>query len=136
MRETLANSPNFTEAVKLLGYTPTAAPVYFIIGGVRAGEGAVITKGRLEPDDIWMIDPENGKWFIVETNYDHWKPAPAKDDRRDPAIKAMTRMGQSSISVQTLFNVMSTPPVLNNHTTYTVVMSAAKPELMQTWIRE
>ena len=22
------------------------------------------------------------RWFNVETNYDHWEPAPAKDDRR------------------------------------------------------
>lgn len=113
VRDALANSPNFTEAVKLLGYTPTAAPVYFIIGGARAGEGAIITKGRLEPDDIWMIDPDNGTWFNVETNYDHWKPAPASDDRRDPAIKAMNDMGRNNISVQSLFSVMSTPPVLN-----------------------
>ena len=48
--------------MKLLAYTPTAAPVYYIIGGAGAGEGAIITKGRLEPDDIWMIDPENGTY--------------------------------------------------------------------------
>ena len=32
---------------------------------------------------------------------------------RDPANKAMKAMGQTSISVQSLFNVMSTRPVLN-----------------------
>ena len=72
--QALANSPNFEEAVKLLAYTPTAAPVYYIIGGAGAGEGAIITKGRLEPDDIWMIDPENGTYvsrLIQVKNYVH-----------------------------------------------------------------
>lgn len=26
----------------------------------------------------------NGSWFILETNYDHWKPPPKIDDRRTP----------------------------------------------------
>ena len=59
--QALANSANFTAAIDLLAYTPTAAPVYIILGGVNPGEGAVITKGRLEPDDIWMLDPANGR---------------------------------------------------------------------------
>lgn len=135
VRDAIAKSPNYTAAVDLLAYTPTAAPVYVIIAGVKPVEGAVISKRRLGPDDIWAIDPANGRWFEVETNYDHWLPPPTTDDRRDPANKAMKAMGQSNISVQSLFNVMSTQPVLNNKTTYTIAMSAAKPELMQTWIR-
>lgn len=135
VRNALANSADFTEAVNLLAYTPTAAPVYYIIAGAKVSEGTIITKGRLAPDDIWTIDPNNGRWFEVETNYDHWKPPPASDDRRDPAIKGMNAIGRSNISKQTLFNVMSIPPVLNKNTTYTVIMSAAMPELMQTWIR-
>jgi len=30
------------------------------------------------------MDLANGSWFILETNYDHWKPAPKIDDRRKP----------------------------------------------------
>ena len=30
------------------------------------------------------MDVANGSWFILETNYDHWKPAPKIDDRRTP----------------------------------------------------
>lgn len=135
VRDALMKSPDFNAAVNLLANTPTAAPVYYIIAGVKPGEGTIITKGRLEPDDIWTINATSGRWFEVETNYDHWVPPPQSDDRRDPANKAMKAMGQTSISVQSLFNVMSTRPVLNNKTTYTVVFSAAKPELMQSWIR-
>ena len=59
--QAIATSPTYSEAVQLLGYTPTAAPVYFIIAGTNPGEGAVITKGRLEPEDIWTIDPNTGR---------------------------------------------------------------------------
>ncbi|CAC5395769.1 NAAA [Mytilus coruscus] len=131
----LPMSENFTSAVEKVAYTTTAASFYTIMGGVRVGEGAVITKGRVGPIDIWKLDAKSGRWYEVETNYDHWAPPPAGDDRRDPAIKAMNSMGQKSISKKSLFSVMSTPPVMNNKTTYTVVMSAAQPDIMEAWIR-
>ena len=54
-------SPDFNAAVNLLANTPTAAPVYYIIAGVKPGEGTIITKGRLEPDDIWTINATSGR---------------------------------------------------------------------------
>lgn len=30
------------------------------------------------------MDVANGSWFILETNYDHWKPPLKIDDRRTP----------------------------------------------------
>lgn len=135
VRDALAMDKNFSAAIDRLSYTTTAADAYFIIGGAKPGEGAVITKGRFAPDDTWRLDPASGRWFLVETNYDHWTTPPPSDNRRDPAIKAMTNMGQKNITVMNLFDVMSTPKVLNSHTTYTVIMSAAKPMLMQSWIR-
>ncbi|KAL3881915.1 hypothetical protein ACJMK2_028302 [Sinanodonta woodiana] len=135
VRDTLANEPDFESAINHLSKTDTVASVYFIIAGVNPGEGAVITKERLATIDIWRLDPANGRWFEVETNYDHWTTPPPDDDRRDPANKAMTRLGQSNINKPSLFAVMSVRPVLNNHTTYTVIMSPAQPQLMQAWIR-
>ncbi|XP_052811050.1 N-acylethanolamine-hydrolyzing acid amidase-like [Mya arenaria] len=136
VRDALDADKTFENAVSRFAYTPTAADAYFILAGVNKDEGAVVTKGRLAADDIWRLNSTNNRWYLVETNYDHWKPPPQADDRRDPAIKAMNAMGRPNISVQNLFNVMSTPPVLNKGTTYTVVMSAAKPSLMQAWIRD
>ena len=72
--QAIATSPNYSEAVQLLGYTPTAAPVYFIIAGANPGEGAVITKGRLEPEDIWTIDPNTGRWKQNLSEYDQEMP--------------------------------------------------------------
>lgn len=135
MRDTFAESNNFKEAVDKMAYTSTEASGYVIVGGVNKGEGMIITKGRLGPVDLWQLDPENGRWFEVETNYDHWVPPPASDNRRDPAVKKMNEIGPKNITVDSLLSVMSLPPVLNHKTTYTIVMSAAKPELTKVWVR-
>ncbi len=58
------------------------APVYFILGGRAAGEGCVITRERGRAIDVWQMDTRNGEWFLLETNYDHWKPAPCRTSSR------------------------------------------------------
>lgn len=134
VRDAIAYDDTFEAAVDRLANTSTAAPVYFILGGVNPGEGVVITKGRLAADDIWRLEPASGRWYLVETNYDHWTTPPPTDNRRDPAIKAMNKMGWTNISKSALYTVMTTHPVLNSHTTYTVIMSAGQPDIMQTWV--
>ncbi|XP_066241232.1 N-acylethanolamine-hydrolyzing acid amidase [Saccopteryx leptura] len=135
IRTTLSESENFEAAVNKLAKTPLIADVYYIVGGMSSREGVVITRSRSGPVDIWPLDPLNGAWFRVETNYDHWKPAPEKDDRRTPAIKALNATGQANLSLQTLFQVLSVFPVYNNYTVYTTVMSAANPDKYMTRIR-
>ena len=136
IRDTLADtSLSFEDAVIKLGYDPLIAPCYLIVGGVNSNEGAVITRNRVAALDIWRLDTSKGRWFLVETNYDHWEPPPPSDDRRDPAIKAMDEAGRGNVSAPSLFRVLSSPPVLNNGTAYTVTMSASIPELYNTWIR-
>ncbi|XP_074084570.1 N-acylethanolamine-hydrolyzing acid amidase [Macrotis lagotis] len=135
LRNTLEEAENFEAAVIKLAKTPIIADVYYIVGGVSPKEGVVITRNRGGPADIWPLDPTNGEWFRVETNYDHWKPSPPWDDRRTPAIKALNSTGQQNINLDTLFKVLSVYPVLNNLTIYTTVMSAAKPDKYTTQIR-
>ncbi|XP_039701416.1 N-acylethanolamine-hydrolyzing acid amidase [Pteropus medius] len=135
IRTTLSESENFDAAVYRLSKTPLIADVYYIVGGTSPQEGVVITRNRGGPMDIWPLDPLNGAWFRVETNYDHWKPVPKKDDRRTPAIKALNATGQANLSLETLFQVLSVFPVYNNYTVYTTVMSAANPDKYMTRIR-
>ncbi|XP_041350740.1 N-acylethanolamine-hydrolyzing acid amidase-like [Gigantopelta aegis] len=137
VRDTLAYFKDFESAIENLAQTDTVAPAYFIIGGVHQHQGVVVTKSRIGADDFWYIGAEKNysNWFLVETNYDHWEPAPTSDDRRHAAIKAMMVMGRQQISVQNLFNVISTPLVKNKKTIYSVVMSAAQPSLMKAWVR-
>ncbi|XP_037685931.1 N-acylethanolamine-hydrolyzing acid amidase [Choloepus didactylus] len=135
LRTTLSESENFEAAVFKLAKTPIIADVYYIIGGTSPQEGVVITRNRGGPADIWPLDPLNGAWFRVETNYDHWRPAPKTDDRRTTAIKALNSTGQANLSLETLFKVLSVVPVYNNLTIYTTVMSAANPDKYTTKIR-
>uniref|UniRef100_A0A8C9DL04 N-acylethanolamine-hydrolyzing acid amidase n=1 Tax=Prolemur simus TaxID=1328070 RepID=A0A8C9DL04_PROSS len=127
---TLSESENFEAAVYKLAKTPLIADVYYIVGGTSSREGVVITRKRGGPVDIWPLDPLNGAWFRVETNYDHWKPAPKRDDRRTAAIKALNATGQANLTLETLFQVTCV-----RFTIYTTVMSAANPDKYMTRIR-
>ncbi len=73
---------------------------------------------------------------VLETNYDHWKATPTTDDRRHPAIKSLDNIGHVHLNMHTLYSVLSTPPVLNNHTTYTTIMSVKSPGVYYTMIRQ
>ena len=135
IRDTLADtSLSFNDAIEKLAYEPLVAPCYLIVGGVES-EGVVITRNRIAALDIWRFDVSEGRWFLVETNYDHWTTPPPSDDRRDPAIKAMNELGRGNVSATSMFRVLSTPPILNDKTLYTVTMSASIPELYNAWIR-
>ena len=125
---------DYEKALVFLADKPLIAPCYIIIGGTRASQGAVITRDRIAVLDFWKLDAEKGRWYVLETNYDHWEAPPTSDDRRDPGMKSMNEMGRGHVNMTNLFNVLSTPPVLNNRTTYTVVMSAAHPERYSAWI--
>uniref|UniRef100_A0A8D0BIP6 N-acylethanolamine-hydrolyzing acid amidase n=1 Tax=Salvator merianae TaxID=96440 RepID=A0A8D0BIP6_SALMN len=135
VRTVLTEAEDFESAAFTLSKTPLIADVYYIIGGTRPGEGAVITRKRSGPADIWPLDPLAGGWYRVETNYDHWKTPPPFDDRRTPAIKALNATGQENINIETLYKVLSVYPVLNHLTVYTTVMSAAAPDKYTTQIR-
>ncbi|XP_077977688.1 N-acylethanolamine-hydrolyzing acid amidase-like [Glandiceps talaboti] len=136
IRDAIANMNNFDEAVHMLSTEQIIAPVYYIIGGMKPGEGAVITRDRLASKDVWKLDSSNERWFLVETNYDHWEPAPQSDDRRDPANKAMNGLTQSGVNATTMYNkVFSLKPVLASHTVYTTTISAAEPDMYNTMVR-
>ncbi|CAJ1051293.1 N-acylethanolamine-hydrolyzing acid amidase-like [Xyrichtys novacula] len=107
VRETLEKAENFQDAVMRLSKIPIITGVYYIVGGVQAGEGAVITRDRTGPADIWPLDPVNGEWYRVETNYDHWRPSPSRDHRREVANKALNATGQNNINMETLFKAMT-----------------------------
>lgn len=133
VRKTFDEENTFDGAVAKLGATPLIAPVYYIIGGTRPGQGAIITRDRMSARDIYNLDTENGRWYVLETNYDHWTTPPGSDDRRDPAAAVLDEGGRSKASIDLLLKVLNTPPVLNKKTTYTTVMSAGQPNLYEAW---
>ncbi|GAB6029115.1 Solute carrier 6 [Chamberlinius hualienensis] len=127
-RNVLENATSYEDAKSQLANTELLSPVYFILGGNQSGQAAVITRGHTF-SDIWNIGEKNSSWYLVETNYDHWKNPPKFDDRRGPAKTCMNNMGQKNLSFGGLFDVLSTVPVLNKLTVYTALMEVSSGKL-------
>ena len=154
VRDALADRDmDYQGVLDRMTYIPMIASCYVIIGGTRPGEGAVISRDRREAvkplsNGIWKLDKSEGRWYLLQTNNDHWTKPPniepaghkelAEDSykREKAGNTAMANMGQSNLSPQGLIDVLSTGPVFNKHTLYTTVMTAADPSLDKSWIRD
>jgi len=123
-RRTFENENDFESAVKNLSNDELISDVYYIVAGVSAGQGVVISRNRENATDVWRLDAPT-RWYEVETNYDHWEPPPWFDNRIDPANNAMEALGRPALSLDGLYNVLSVKPVLNIQTTYTILSCPA-----------
>ena len=74
IRDALGSTATFADAKATLSNHPLIAQVYLTISGAAPGEGCVITRNMTAADDVWCIDAPSGRWYVLETNYDHWKP--------------------------------------------------------------
>uniref|UniRef100_A0A8C5LQ97 Acid ceramidase n=1 Tax=Leptobrachium leishanense TaxID=445787 RepID=A0A8C5LQ97_9ANUR len=119
-RNVLENATSYEESKNLLSKTKILAPAYFILGGNKSGDACVITRSRNSCLNIWDLDTNQGQWYLVETNYDHWKAPLPIDDRRTPAMKCMNASGQKVNCFMTLL-----PFVSLQLTTYTALMSVS-----------
>ncbi|KJE89524.1 naaa protein [Capsaspora owczarzaki ATCC 30864] len=134
LRDALANDTvTFESAVRFYSRTQLIAPVYVIVSGTQPGEGVVITRDRQYILDIWRLDPAAQSWYVVETNSDNWNPG--QDIRLETAHKSLDALGPNGINPYSIYQVLSTAPVLNNGTVYTTVMSASHPEWFSTMVR-
>jgi len=122
LRAQLEKLVSYQEAMNALQHTHIMAPVYLTVAGAHAGEGAIITRDREKPDDVWHVTAPS-MWNIIETNYDHWKPS--GDGRLAVAMKGMAAMSSSTVDLSGMYTVVSTPPVLNHDTIYTVQIDPA-----------
>ncbi|EDQ91591.1 uncharacterized protein MONBRDRAFT_1488, partial [Monosiga brevicollis MX1] len=121
LRSVLETNSSFEDAVSFLSTVDLISVEYIIVGGVSAEQGAVITREREDAIDVWRIQYPR-RWFLVETNYDHWKPVPSSDDRRDPANAFLNQYSPSNVSTAAFEQMLNTYPMLNGMTTYTAVM--------------
>jgi acid ceramidase len=135
VRDTLEQANNFEEAKAMLNNTEILSPVYYILGGARSGEGAIITRARESSVDVLSMNlsNENG-WYVLETNYDNWKPPLFIDDRRTPGNECMHKLGRADVGFPGLFNVLSSQTTLNKLTVYTVLMQV-NDYAMETYIQ-
>ncbi|KAH0616157.1 hypothetical protein JD844_027075 [Phrynosoma platyrhinos] len=134
-RSVLENGTSYEDAKDKLSNAKLLAPAYFILGGNKSGEGCVITRTRSAVLDIWPLDLEKGTWYLVETNYDHWKDPFVLDNRRVPAMKCLNQTMQENISLSTIYNVLSTKPVLNKLTVSTTLLEVSDGR-METYLRD
>jgi len=124
-RNVMTYENDFKAALQNLANGTLIADVYYILAGTKRGEGVVISRNRQNAADIWMIDTSVGRWFEVETNYDHWVQAPWFDNRVDPANAAMNAIGQKNVTLDNMMKVLSTKPVFNIQTTYSILSCPA-----------
>uniref|UniRef100_A0A8B9DSU3 Acid ceramidase n=1 Tax=Anser cygnoides TaxID=8845 RepID=A0A8B9DSU3_ANSCY len=134
-RAVLENATSYQDAKEKLAKTRLLAPAYFILGGKNSGEGCVITRSRTAALDIWDLDIKKGTWYVLETNYDRWKPPLILDNRRTPAMKCLNQTTQENISLPTIYDVLSTKPVLNKLTVCTTLMEVYNGHT-ETYLRE
>jgi hypothetical protein len=123
LRNVFNTENDFSSALANLSSDELIADVYYTVAGVSSG--AIISRNRLNASDVWVLQPQTGRWFEVETNYDHWENPPWFDDRLTPANQAMESMGRTDLSLNGMFNVLTKKPVLNLQTTYSILACPA-----------
>lgn len=80
-------------------------------------EGVVLTRNRTETANLDALDSFSLKWYLVQTNSDHWKDGCT--GRCERAHENLNKVSQSNISHDTLRNqVLLQYPNLNSHTIY------------------
>ena len=70
---------NYQGVLNRMTYIPRIASS--LVHGTRPGEGAVISRDRREAvkpfsNGIWKLDASEGRWYVLQTNNDHWTKPP------------------------------------------------------------
>jgi hypothetical protein len=88
----MEQADSYDSAVRLFSSNSLINPIYYIVAGSAANEGAVVTRYReADQTDIWSINTSAvDGWFRLITNYDHWESDPTYDDRRTPGMMAQS----------------------------------------------
>jgi len=125
VRRLLDQSISYGDVVERLAATKWLAPQYFVVAGAGPFEGAVVTVDRTAPRsraDVQRIDPAKAsRWFLVQTNDDHWKEA--NDGRRAVAQITMLRQGQRRVKQGSVWKAIREFPVCNQNTWFSWIVS-------------
>jgi len=118
--ETIDDYDGFVEYLK---ETDTLSRAFYIVAGVKPGQGTVITKFRNRVQNQTSLSDEKGRWHVVQSNYRGDIPDPADDNRATAARDFLNAIGVDKINHQNLFDdVMSVYPLFNNETIHTSIM--------------
>ena len=120
LRKILENEVTYENALDKLLHTPIAAPIYYIISGVKKNEGAVIERDPSSVHGYYSLS--NTTWFLIQTNYDRDEPDPFHDPRRIGVENRLRKYG-NGITEKNLFeDFLSIWPTWNIGTIMSTVM--------------
>ncbi|KJH51353.1 linear amide C-N hydrolase, choloylglycine hydrolase family protein [Dictyocaulus viviparus] len=127
IRDVLSSSKNYSDAIDVLSTRPLFSPSYITIGGRKKGEGAIISRSRLRADDVLSLSDD--RWYLVETNYDHWKEF--EDRRMNVSIRMLEGIGRDGITIDTMLFILRSYPVKSSVTLFSTVMDVRFPSIMR-----
>jgi len=130
LRDALMAENSYAGAIEWLKGQKLIAPIYIILGGLKAGEAVVITGDRDGVDEsdesnhgLAFMGDEDYDWFLVQTNYE---PATHNGDGRKEFVEGeLSKVDCGDVTMDKIMEIMSTPPDLTTGTVYTTLMSAA-----------
>mmetsp|Transcript_26684 Transcript_26684/g.48064 ORF Transcript_26684/g.48064 Transcript_26684/m.48064 type:complete len:331 (+) Transcript_26684:1005-1997(+) len=119
IRKALETAHSYKDALELLSTDHIAAASYDTMAGPHSG--SVVTRDRLNSADIWHLN--ESQWWLVQTNFDHWLSPPATDNNRaQTAISYIEAQTPAGMNFTTLYEALSTYPVLNPTTVFTSLL--------------
>jgi len=139
-RDVFEQCNDYKCAYDAFSQTRLVTPGFLILANGAAPEGAIITRGRNGVDGVMELNSktvdtnESGSWYLVETNSEPDKKAPFWDRRRKPAVKCMKSKDMENMTVNDVFDVLSTKPMLNMMTVFTTIMNPSSGN-HETYIR-
>jgi len=134
-RQAFESQNDYAGALDFLTTKDMVGPSYIILGGVKPGEGAVITNSpnMTHSLNVWTLAQglPNGTtpYYLLQTNYDHWVKPPFFDNRNAPAEDCLNKLGPNGMTKANVYNVLHAHPNRNRLTTYTTLIDVPLGEL-------
>lgn len=96
-RDALTNKNTYADALDYLSNTRIICGGYIAICGINKYEASIITRDS-NTYDLFKLDNKI-RWFIVQTNWDHWQiPEVTTDDRRSGGMYYMELIGLNKMN--------------------------------------
>ena len=114
----------YADAAHTLATEHLIAPSFLTVGGIGANQTHIITRNRLNAENITTLETvahTNHPFAIVITNYPTNQPDPPSDPRRTFALHHLEAITAADLDPSSLLSVISTPPVLNKGTVYSIL---------------
>lgn len=120
IRDTLENCASYECAYDVLKSRKINSIGYIILAGTQPGEGVVLSRNRIDTAYENKLNVTAGKWYIVQTNFDHWQEGCF--NRCEAAKTHLDSVGQSNIEISHLRStVLEKFPNFNFATVYNTV---------------